>query len=344
MKLRIDAPFARRLTRIGLAALLLSGCSNGAPALVPQTSRAAPPALRPQAKAANLYVADYAAVTVYAPKGGSLLRTIDNLEPSSIAFDGAGNLYVANVPVRGNGNVTVFRAGKNSVLRKLTQGLDDPRALIFDPSGNLYVANSYFRVAEFAPGQDSPTRYYKVFYGSAMLFDAAGRFYVASDPSPYGGRGGSKVLVYGAGGSHLYTITRGLNSPVSLALGSSGNVFVANFGGNDVAVYAPGKSKLLRTISKGVKGPYCLRFDGSGNLYVANNLASTVTVYDNAGPQVTRTIKQGVSHPTALAFDSSGNLYVANAKNVTVYAPGKDAPFETIAKSIKSPIALGFGP
>lgn len=343
MNLRIAVPFARPFACATLLTLLASGCSNGSAGLVP-AFRAAPAAVQPQAQSEHLYVADYAAVTVYAPKGGSPLRTIGNLEPSSIAFDAAGNLYVANVPVRGNGNVTVFRAGKNSVLRKITQSLDDPRAMIFDASGNLYVANSYFRVAEFAPGQNSPMRYYKVFYGSAMLFDAAGRFYAASDPSPYGGQGGSKILVYSAAGGHLYTITRGLNSPVSLALSPSGNVFVANFAGNDVAIYPPGKTKLLRAISKGVKGPYALRFDNSGNLYVANNLASTVTVYDNAGPQLTRTIKQGISHPTALAFDSSGNLYVANAKNVTVYAPGKVAPFETISKGIRSPIALGFGP
>jgi DNA-binding beta-propeller fold protein YncE len=37
--------------------------------------------------------------------------------------------------------VTVYAPGSKSVLRTISQGLNDPGALAFDGSGNLYVAN-----------------------------------------------------------------------------------------------------------------------------------------------------------------------------------------------------------
>jgi DNA-binding beta-propeller fold protein YncE len=293
--------------------------------------------------AANLYVADSAAVTVYAPGSDSVLRTIAKLAPTAIAFDPSGNLYVANLPAGSNGDVTVYAAGSDKVLRKITQGINSPKALAFDASGNLYVANSYFEVVEFAPGGTSPIHFIKVFYPDAMIFDRAQNFYVASAPSPYGGHGG-KVDVFDPNRNLLRTITSGIDSPVALELGGPGNLFVANYGGNDVTVYAAGKTSVLRTISQGVKGPYGIAFDAGGNLYVSNNLANSVTVYAPGSTAILRTIRQGVSRPTAELFDASGNLYVANAKSVTGYGPGKTVPTRTIVDGIHNPIALGFGP
>ncbi|MGA8534186.1 MAG: NHL repeat-containing protein [Candidatus Tumulicola sp.] len=293
---------------------------------------------------ANLYVADLSAITVYAPGSDSPLRSIPHLEPSAIALDGSGNLYVANIPTKGSGDVTVFRAAKSSILRKISNGVADPRALTFDAAGNLYVANSYFRVAEYAPGKTAPERDFKVFYPAALAFDHSGNLYAASDPSPYGGKGHSKILVFGPEGKLLRTIVNGLHSPVALAFSSVGNLFVANYDANTITIYAPGKISVARTISQGIKGPYALVFDGSGSLYVANNLASTVTEYASGKSEVALTIRQGVSHPTALRLDVAGNLYVANAKSITVYAPGATAPMQTIVKGVNSPIAMEFGP
>lgn len=295
------------------------------------------------ASASNLYVANLATVTVYAAGRNSPLRSIDKVEPSDLAFDASGNLFVANIPVQGSGNVTVYRAGTSDVLRKITSNIAEPRVLALDSTGNLYVGNSYFRVEIYPPGSSQPSGYLKVFYPSAMLLDRQNDIYIASDPSPYG-RGASRVLVYAPDRKQIRGITQGLSTPIALTLSSQGNLFVANYAADDVTVYARGKTAVLRTISDGIKAPRALVFDAAGNLYVANFAANTVTVYAPGSSTVARTLSAGIARPLALRFDAAGNLYVVNAKSVSVYAPGQDTPSETITQGIKEPITSRFGP
>jgi hypothetical protein len=326
---------------IALVSTCLIGCSSWPNRETPYLNSAFLNA--PNTRAENLYVANLSTITVYAPGSDSVLRTITQVQPSTIAVSSSGDLYVANLPTGNSGNVTVYRAGTSSILRKITKGIDEPKALAFDSAGDLYVANSYFQVVIYRPGATSPSGSLHVFYPAAMVFDHTGDLYTASDPSPYG-RGKSLVPIYAPDRKLLRTIEQGLSTPIALALSDTGNLFVANYVGNDVTVYLRGKTSVLRTISQGIKRPYALAFDASGNLYVANNAVSTVTLYAPGSSTLLRTIRLGVSRPTALIFDDSGNLYVANAKNVSVYAPGKGTPRQTIVKGINSPIAMSFGP
>ena len=58
--------------------------------------------------------------------------------PVALAFDAAGNLYVANY---GNNTISkVTPAGAVSTF--VSSGLNDPMGLAFDAAGNLYVANT----------------------------------------------------------------------------------------------------------------------------------------------------------------------------------------------------------
>ena len=57
--------------------------------------------------------------------------------PNALAFDAAGNLYVANEE-----NNTISKVTPAGVVSTFVSGgLDDPDALAFDNAGNLYVAN-----------------------------------------------------------------------------------------------------------------------------------------------------------------------------------------------------------
>ena len=58
-------------------------------------------------------------------------------DPDGLAFDAAGNLYVAN-----DGNNTISKVTPaGAVSTFVSSGLDDPDGLAFDAAGNLYVAN-----------------------------------------------------------------------------------------------------------------------------------------------------------------------------------------------------------
>ncbi|MGA8534919.1 MAG: hypothetical protein WB615_12500, partial [Candidatus Tumulicola sp.] len=231
--------------------------------------------------------------------------------PASIArqiaaqrsFSAGSNLYVANLV---GDTVTVYAPGSGAVLRTISHGVNEPEVLAFDGSGDLYVANDSYRYPR--------------------------------------NRGGS-VTVYAPGKTRARLKigpTQGVNVPKALAFDGSGNLYVANGGGNTVTAYAPGSGTVLRTISQGVNVPAGLAFDGSGNLYVANGGANTVTVYAPGSGTILRTISQDVNGPRSLVFDGSGNLYVANrvGNTVTVYAPGSGAVLRTISQSVYDPGAL----
>ena len=68
-----------------------------------------------------------------------------------MAFDGSGNLFVAN----SNGTtVSKFAPGATTASATLT-GLTTPSALAFDGSGNLFVANfNGSAVSKFRAGRD----------------------------------------------------------------------------------------------------------------------------------------------------------------------------------------------
>jgi hypothetical protein len=67
-------------------------------------------------------------------------------------------------------------------------------------------------------------------------------------------------------------ITSGLKHPGALAIGPSGDLFVANWCGKQAFVteYQPGGSVPVRKITDGIKHPWTLATDSKGRLYVAN--------------------------------------------------------------------------
>jgi hypothetical protein len=110
----------------------------------------------------NLYSGNLSDITVYAPGGSKVLRTIKHGVnfPLSLRFDSSGNLYVANCTnacSTGYGSVTVFAPGASRPMRIITHGIYNPFDLVFDNAGRLYVANpTNYSVSVYKPGHDYP--------------------------------------------------------------------------------------------------------------------------------------------------------------------------------------------
>jgi DNA-binding beta-propeller fold protein YncE len=82
--------------------------------------------------AGDVYVADSRRNDVYIYQVRTLLRrlTDETDEPVALAFDENENVYVSNT----NGNaVTVYQAGKKTLIRSITGGIDKPKPLAFGP-------------------------------------------------------------------------------------------------------------------------------------------------------------------------------------------------------------------
>ena len=112
-------------------------------------------------------------------------------------------------------------------------------------------------------------------------------------------------------GSGSPSLTMAAWSPQALALDGSGNLYVANAGGNTVAVYDAKTATLERTISLGIDqasiySPDSLTFGPDGYLYVADwsgfSYYGGVTVYDPKRKGVVRKILQDTIGPVALKF------------------------------------------
>jgi len=147
-------------------------------------------------------------------------------------------------------------------------------------------------------------------------------------------------------GSHT-----GLNVPEGVAVDATGKVYVSNFNGNTITVYAAGASgddapiATLAGPSTVLQRPEGLAFDGAGRLYVVNDIgpgAGTVTVYaagptGNAAPITTiGGPSTGLDNPWGVAVDATGRIYVSNpgATSILIYAAGAAgdvAPVATIA-------------
>ncbi|MGH7813814.1 MAG: choice-of-anchor D domain-containing protein [Candidatus Binataceae bacterium] len=176
-----------------------------------------------------------------------------------------------------------------------------------------------------------------------VAVDSGGKIYATNCGTACSGSGNpASVTVYPAGsngntapGATISGAATGLNSPFGIALDSSGNIYVTNYGATSVTIYPAGSNGNVTpgaTISGAVtelNGPGGIALDSSGNIYVVNGNAPSVTVYaagsnGNVAPNATISgATTGLDGPQGIGLDSSGNIYVANISNksVTVYPP-----------------------
>jgi hypothetical protein len=150
-------------------------------------------------------------------------------------------------------------------------------------------------------------------------------------------------------------IRDGINGPIALAIGPTGDLFVANYIGKGhgyITVYQRGGSKPMLRITRDIKLPWALAVDSKGRLYVANNpfywgghgRSGWISVYASGGSQPLRKVR--VRDPVALALDTSDSLYVANVLNhssVLVYSAGATKLLQTIEEGADPPTALLIG-
>ena len=242
--------------------------------------------------------------------------------PEGLAFDTAGNLFIAdqgNGLVRrvsaSDGVITTVAGQYPSPFGSLGDGgpatsayLSGPASIAFDSNGNLYIADS------------GNNRVRKVSATTAIISTVAGN-----------GTSG----VSGDGGP---AISAALQYPTSVALDSAGNIYVASLNGGRIRRITAANGH-INTIAglKDLRGdlgdggpalgneiaPRSLTLDPNDNLYISNDPAEIRKVDSNSGV-ITRVAGIGflgysgdggvataaqIVYPQQIAFDSVGNLY-----------------------------------
>ena len=325
------------------------------------------------ARAAGLWVANENSNTLTEFQGKikkphRMLKDSADLDgPSTVAFDGGGNLWVTNF----NGN-TIFEYTQSQIdkLKKHVptpavtisidtgSNLSGPEGIVFDGSGNMWVgAENGQVILEYTPAQ----------------------FAASGNPTPH-------IILNSAGG---------FSSPSHLRFDSGGNLWVVdegvfpngNGGAGEVFKYSHAQIAGLSAGSHNIDPVFgvsisafehleTIAFDGGGNLWVADEFGNRVFqfsagdlvgtgLHQNLTPAVvlSPTAEGGscnlsIDAPYGLAFDGSGNLFVANAGSGgggchgslaqfsagSIGSTGSPKPKVFATGGLVHPNALTFGP
>ncbi len=268
--------------------------------------------------ASVLYVADnvnnavllFNAQNLDAPMLGSITNGV--AQPSSIALDKMGNLYVANAAT---GTITVYRSGASSPSRTIPASkLGLPAALAVDRGDSLVVGydgagGKSATLAIFDKRSARPTRTISIpaennTISIGAIAAEADALYVSVARSP---SGPSQLLRFARGSSHGVDI--GISPGTGEAFDAQGNFYVGS--GSSVSVYSPG-SRQARYIVQ--------------DLFDAGQIATA--------PDGTLFVPDGQDRICS-QFTEPGY--------VTVYSPGSaHASFYLQSSNIQNPVSLAL--
>lgn len=248
---------------------------------------------------------------------GSATITGAGINPIAVAFDSAGNMWVADEGGGTGGTPAVLvytpdqlvapggaSAPAATIAADASGSLNRPAGLAFDASGNLWVGN----FGNTGAGANTLVQYAAADLAAAL--GAGG----STSPSP-------TVTINSAD----------LSQPYGLAFEADGDLWVANSGNDTVVQFAAadltadGAPAPTASVPPGtVDAPRGPAFDADGNLRVASRNTDELVQY-SIGPggipalalTTGVTLADGTTpvDPTGLAIDNAGNLWVTDSTN-----------------------------
>jgi streptogramin lyase len=323
--------------------------------------------------------------------------------PYGVAVDSAGNVYIADInndvieKVTSSGTLSIF-AGTGSPGAPIpgpatSSPLNLPRGIAVDSAGNLIIADSNNGVVEqvtpsgtlsiiagtpgsYGPPIPGPATSSTMDAPTGVAIDSAGNLYIADEgrnqiyevtPS------GTLSIIAGTGGSGPPTPGPATNSefysPSSVAVDSTGNVYISDQGNNliekvtpsgtlSIIVGTPGSSGPPTpgpAVSSSLDNPLGVAIDSAGNLYIADQVNNVI---EQVTPSGTLSIIAGsgrlgpaapgpatsspLRYPDAVAVDSRGSFYIADQSNSQIEKVTPSTPVTTTPAP--APPATGTAP
>ena len=239
-----------------------------------------------------------------------------SVRASGLAFDAAGNLYVAD-------------SSKHSVFKYTPDGTKStfatelyPLGLCFDHEGNLLVSDGAATdvkrrrsILKFTPDGKRST-FATGISSVGMAFDRSGNLFVSEENS---------IFKFSPEGVKSTVVTSKLANFIGLAFDGSENLFVADQSiadtgaGRSILKFSPDGTKTI--FAGGLEDPVGLTADNAGSVYVVQTTAAdasshAILKFSPNGARDTFTSELGRSLTTGLAVDSSGNVFAANDHSI----------------------------
>ena len=212
--------------------------------------------------------------------GGGPARTLNN--PTSVALDGAGNLYIADT-----GNNAIRRIASSTAVMSTVAGIGShgfsggggpadaaqlkrPRGVTLDAAGNLFIADTGNHCIRRIRASDG------------MITTVAGNGFTGPNgEGGYAGDGGAATKAE-------------LNSPGAVAFDAAGNMYIPDTVNNRV--------RLVHAVDGAITS-------ASTIATLAGNGAAAFTGDGGAANQA------GISSPSSVAIDPAGNVWIADTGN-----------------------------
>lgn len=288
----------------------------------------------------------------------STFATTSVNSPAGVAVDSSGNVYVANRS--GNDILLITPGGTVSVLAgNGTAGdvngttaagaeFNSPTGVAVSASGTIYVADFYNNQIRQIVCTGGLTA------GNCQVSLLAGA----------GPTGAGYVDATGSGAKFY--------NPLGVAVGPSGNIYVADFNNNAIREVTP--SGVVTTVagsstgatgdsngsgsSASFNGPAGVAVDSTGNVYVADEFNNQIRVINSSGVVSTLAGSSTGAHgyadgtgsaasfyePIDVAVDSAGNVYVADYANNEIRLVAPTGLVSTLAGSATATPGLVNGP
>ena len=202
------------------------------------------------------------AIYIYRARQTKPWRTITQglHSPRSIAVDGEGYLYVANVPNdsrKQRPSIAVYAPDSSTPLKVITQEIGGQGLLTADSQNDLFLAVGCCKILEYSQGLGKLLRTItdQVSGPAGLAVDASGTLYVANT-SQFPAKGSISVYTPGSVKA-AYVVVNGINDPVAVTVSPSGQMYVANddwgLPGKKgrLTVYPPNAREPLRSIQGG---------------------------------------------------------------------------------------------
>lgn len=160
--------------------------------------------------------------------------------------------------------------------------------------------------------------------------------------------GGQTLTIVQAGTGYVSTTlstplaTAELNAPYGIAVGPSGDVFIADSEAQSIKRWSPTNNSITTLINSGLSYPAGVATDAAGNVYLADTLNGAIKKWTAANNSVSTLLASGLSNPYGIAVDAAGNVYLADTFNNAIkrWSVTNGAATTLISNGLQSPFGI----